>query len=42
MDGHGGFDWFWMSLMMVSWIALLGAVVYVAARLALRDAETRR
>jgi hypothetical protein len=31
-----GWDWFWMSFMMVFWIALLGAVVYVAVKLANR------
>ncbi len=33
MDGWG---WFWMSFMMVFWIALLGTVVYIAVRLAQR------
>ena len=28
-----GWDWVWMSFMMVFWIVLLGAVVYLAARL---------
>lgn len=27
-----GWDWFWMSLVMIGWIIALGAVVYVAAR----------
>jgi hypothetical protein len=31
MDASG---WFWMSFMMIFWIVLLGAVVYVAVRLA--------
>jgi heme/copper-type cytochrome/quinol oxidase subunit 2 len=31
-----GWDWFWMSFMMVFWIVVLGAVVYVAVRLANR------
>ena len=31
MDATG---WFWMSFMMIFWIVLLGAVVYVAVRLA--------
>jgi hypothetical protein len=34
---HGwmdGWDWVWMSFMMVFWIAVLGAVVYAAVRLA--------
>lgn len=34
MYGHDGFDWFWMSFMTVISIALLGAVVYIAVRLA--------
>jgi hypothetical protein len=29
-----GWDWAWMTFMMVFWIALLGAVVYAAVRLA--------
>ncbi len=31
-----GSDWVWMSFMMVFWIVVLGAVVYVAVRLAQR------
>lgn len=34
MDGTG---WFWMSGILVLWTALVGAVVYVAVRLARRD-----
>jgi heme/copper-type cytochrome/quinol oxidase subunit 2 len=33
MNGSG---WFWMSFMIVFWIVVLGAVVYVAVRLAQR------
>jgi hypothetical protein len=36
---HGwmdGWDWVWMSLTMVLWIAAFGAVVYAAVRLAQR------
>lgn len=29
-------DWFWMTFMMVFWVVLLGAAVYVAVRLAQR------
>ena len=32
---HGwmnGWDWAWMSFMMVFWLVVLGAVVYAAAR----------
>ena len=32
----GGWGWFWMTFMMVFWIAVLGAVIYVAVRLAQR------
>jgi hypothetical protein len=28
-----GWDWAWMTFMMVLWIAVLGAVVYAAVRL---------
>jgi flagellar biogenesis protein FliO len=34
MDGS---DWFWMSSMMLLWIALIGVVVYVAVRAARRS-----
>ena len=33
---HGwtdGWDWVWMSFMMVFWLVVLGAVVYAAVRL---------
>ena len=36
---HGwmnGWDWVWMSFMMVFWIFVLGAVVYAAVRLGQR------
>jgi hypothetical protein len=36
---HGwmdGWDWVWMSFMMVFWVGVLGAVVYAAVRLAQR------
>jgi hypothetical protein len=42
---HGvmdGFDWFWMSFMMVIWVVLLGAVVYAAVRLAQRTPSEPR
>jgi hypothetical protein len=32
-----GWAWFWMSFMMVFWIVVLGAVVYVAVRLGQRS-----
>ena len=33
MDGS---DWVWMSFMMVLWIAVLGAAIYLVVRLAQR------
>ena len=33
MDGS---DWVWMTMMMGFWLVLLGAVVYIAVRLAQR------
>ena len=41
---HGwmsGGDWFWMSFMMVWLVAVLGAVIYVAVRLANRGPQDR-
>ena len=37
---HGwtdGWGWVWMSFMMVFWLVVLGAVIYVAVRLAQRS-----
>jgi hypothetical protein len=31
-----GWDWVWMSLMMVFWLVVLGAVVFAAVRLGQR------
>jgi choline-glycine betaine transporter len=31
-----GWDWVWMSFMMVFWLVVLGAVVYAAVRLGQR------
>jgi hypothetical protein len=31
-----GWDWAWMPFMMVFWLVVLGAVIYVAVRLANR------
>jgi hypothetical protein len=31
-----GWDWIWMSFMMVFWVVLLGAVVFIAVRLGQR------
>ena len=37
MHGYGndGWDWYWMVPMMVSWIVVVGIVIYGAVRLAL-------
>lgn len=42
MDGHNGFDWFWMSFMSVFWIAVLGVAVSIAVKLGQRHGHTRR
>ena len=39
MHDNGGWDWFWMVPMMLIWIAVLGAVVYAAVRLALEHSH---
>jgi hypothetical protein len=31
-----GWDWVWMTFMMSFWVVLLGAVVYIAVKLANR------
>jgi hypothetical protein len=36
-----GLDWVWMSLMMVFWIGVLGAVIYIAVRLGQRPPTGR-
>ena len=38
MDGYGmdGWDWLWMLPMMIVWIVVLAAVVYLAVKFALR------
>ena len=33
-DWNSGWDWLWMTLMMLLWIAALGGVVYAAVRFA--------
>ena len=38
MDGG---DWIWMSLMMAFWVVLIGAVVFVAVRLAIGGGRRR-
>ena len=42
MYGHAGWDWLWMTITMGVWLAVLGAVVYVAGRLAQRDQSRGR
>jgi flagellar biogenesis protein FliO len=36
MHNMAGWDWIWMTFVMGFWIALIGAVVYIAVRLAQR------
>ena len=36
MHWMDGWDWFWMTFMMTIWVVALGAVIYVAVRLATR------
>ena len=36
MHWMNGWDWAWMTFMMVFWVVLLGAVIYAAVRLAQR------
>jgi hypothetical protein len=36
MHWMDGWDWFWMSSMMVFWLVVPGAAVYVAVKLATR------
>jgi len=31
-----GWDWFWMGSMMLLWVVLIGAAVYIGVRLATR------
>jgi hypothetical protein len=35
-DWMSGWEWMWMSFMMVFWIVALGAIVYAAVKLANR------
>ena len=41
MHWMNGWDWVWMTFMMV-WVVLLGAVVYGAIRLAQRSPRERK
>lgn len=42
MHWMDGWDWVWMSFMMVFWVVLLGAVVYFAVRLLQRPPRERK
>jgi hypothetical protein len=37
-----GWDWLWMTLMMGFWLVVLGAVIFVAVRLAQRPPSKPR
>jgi hypothetical protein len=37
MYGHDSWDWVWMTPVALTWIVVLGVVVYAAVRLANRD-----
>jgi hypothetical protein len=37
-----GWGWFWMTFMMVFWIAVLGTVIYIAARLGQRPSADKQ
>lgn len=41
MHWMDGWDWVWMSFMMVFWLVVLGAVIYAAVRLANRPPHGR-
>jgi len=41
MDQHDGWAWFWMVPVMIGSIVVLGAVIYIAVRLANRDSHLR-
>ncbi len=38
----GTWDWFWMGFMMVTWVVLIGALVYVAVQFAIRSSHHER
>jgi hypothetical protein len=42
MHWMDGWDWAWMTAMMIFWVALLGIAVYVAVKLATRRPPTDR
>ena len=37
MDGHDDGDWLWMSVVVRSWVLVVGMVVYAAVMLAQRE-----
>jgi hypothetical protein len=39
---NNGWDWLWAAPMMLLWIAVLGAVVYGAVRLALQHSHQQK
>lgn len=38
----GGWDWVWMTFMMIFWVALIGAAVFLGVRLAQRLPRERK
>jgi hypothetical protein len=36
---NSGWDWLWMTTMMVFWVVVLGGIVYAAVRLALQHQQ---
>ena len=39
---NSSWDWAWMTLMMLFWLAVLGGVIYAAIRIALHDDRGNR
>ena len=42
MHRMDGWDWAWMTLMMVFWVVLLGVAVYIAVKLATHASSNRK
>ena len=42
MHWMNGWDWVWMTFMMVFWVVLLGAVIFAAVSLAQRPPRERK
>lgn len=38
-DWNSDWDWLWMTVMMLLWVAVLGGVVYAAVRLGLQHSH---